>query len=560
MKKRNIAPTSRTFTTLINAYASVAHDGRFAPFTPESPPTPKTLQRVVDIYNDSQAYISDHIAQARGETDDSGGLRPAGKQESASNDSQEVNVAATNAYLKFLGRYGLWTQINKIRLAMDTDGMLAPDNMTFTTMFSSFLNKYAQQVDAGKAETARKEEIGTSVRRELDAAVRQFHPIDYHKKPDPSRRVDEEFALLTIQGLMNGRPEDVDLGNALMAFIWDIRLPRQGGPASTMTSPKTRPETDVPRHMRQIPEIPITVRAATSILGMLTRTKQGDIAAKCAKHFLSDSNLSSIVDHAFLRTAIHALSAGGDVSSIIKLLNSYQAPSGNEPWPYYVWDDALLACRRANSFDDAVDLCRRMSHLPLGIENGVPPHQAEEYAWRRAGNIDKAGRKWFKPRPIMPTAKAVSALLQTALNSPPDVLDKNVRKAYNLLVAFSVPRLMLVPKGEMRGRGEIDLLQGPAESEVVNTSVTRTVSPHLILANDIRQLVQRLLQSDGQQQALAVLRSQMDQVLATWRPIMSPSNVGRKSTASQRSFAGGLAQAKASPSFRQRSDLARHFE
>ena len=512
MKKRGVTPTSRTFTTLLNAFAGVPHLGAPAHFSPIKPPTERTFQRVIAIYNQSQAHIDQcvtKLAQKANVTDPEIGLagstplREMNSSMTVQHDESEINLGPTNAYLKFLGRYGLWSQMDKVHIAMDKTGRLAPDNITYSVLFSAMSNRMTMQGDKRYADvragTMSLDEFGAAVRGLWDEAVRQFHPPQsspFTEVKSRTRRIDEELALHALQCFFKARPSEHRLATSLIPFLWNLPDPSAVAPASLTTKhTPTRPDQDIPPHMRNIPLLNTSVVVATSITSILTRAGKHRLAATLARHFLSLEHIKTNADFALLRTSIHALASGGDVNTITSILDTHQPPTGKMGWPVYVWDNALFAARWASDFDSAVGFFRRMTHLAHGVEEAVPPAQRKPYVWHRPNDqpVDVQGHKWHKPDPVPVTAKGMSLLFKTALTAnEPSVVDRNVRKAYNIFSSYNAVQLFTIPASEFGGKTNLNLL---SDTEIeVNGDLIRAAEWRLSLAQDVQRAVEVMLE------------------------------------------------------------------
>jgi hypothetical protein len=128
MKKRGFKPTTRTFTTLINAYAGLKHSDdtmdRRAPRTPE----PRTVSRVSLIFDQAQSHLATQVAELERLENQNDpeelGLKTAGMVDEAfvEGDGVDINIGPVNAYLKFLAKYGMMGEMEKVFTAMPASG------------------------------------------------------------------------------------------------------------------------------------------------------------------------------------------------------------------------------------------------------------------------------------------------------------------------------------------------------------------------------------------------------------------------------------------------------
>ncbi|ORX36042.1 hypothetical protein BD324DRAFT_629937 [Kockovaella imperatae] len=497
MKKRGIKPSTRTFAILINAYTRIQHDGIQTTFSPQTSPPKRQIERVIEIYNQSQNHISEHVAQ----------LQP------GTTDYLEIDLAPTNAYLKYLSKYSLWSQIERVRLNMDDKGPLAPDAVTYTILFNGLLDRFAlanekryTEVEGGNSQFTRTQ-LGEKARALWDKALRQFGAGE--------KNMDEEMALAAMQCLLAGRSSDADLALEAIPSLWGINL-SDAQPAS-MKSKKP-----------SVPKLQLDIRCATAIVSALTKNKQREAAAAYSKFFVYHRPLAKTIDYAFLRVAILGLSVGKETETIQHILNSYQPPTGSDSWPMYVWEDAMIGCHNAADFDSAIKVLRQMAHLPLGIEFG---RRNQPYKWTppNGRETDAQGKRWHYPKSISPSAKVVTMFVESALDSPYETRETNIRQAYNVLLGFNLGSLLRVPSTAMRGRDDINLLSSPGLDEFSNPSVVRAAEWPLKLSEQITRLCRAVLASQTTPDASIVeLRDKMVKVSADWGQILGTAPRGIK--------------------------------
>ena len=544
MKKRGIRPSMKTYSTMLNAHSGIPHDHATTGFDPLVPPTQRQIQRVVEIYNQSQVHISEQIAiisRARRAGNANTPVAPGimGTDTTPApgdKELEEISLAPTNAYLKFLAKYGMWSQIEKVRLALDKTGPLSPDNVTYTTMFHALLNRIATtsqrrysevNLNSGASDFGKKE-MGEIARDMWDTAVRAFHPVDQSQmgSPDHIRMVDGELAITALQCLLAGRPGDAQLALELIPFLWNIAIPDPERPASALgsniVSPRTR--VTVPCHMSSIPEIPIDIASATAIVSMLAKHKHNNAAAKYAKYFLNHPSLAGRIDFPFLKVAVYGLSVGEDVETIVRIMDNHQPPTGVRSWPMYIWEDAMFACRSSGRYEIALDILRRMTQIPHGVEDAAPKTVRSQYKWKlpNGKETDEQGRKWYRPDPIFPSAKVMTAFLQTALSSNQETYIPTLNQAYNVLLHFNLGKLFSVADHAVRGREGINLLKPPTASEFVNNSVVRAAEWQMNLAKDTQRLVDILIRNApvGPAPAMVELRGKLAEIRATWGKVL----------------------------------------
>jgi hypothetical protein len=552
MKKRGLEPDSRTYTTMINAYAGVNHSGTMADYNPYIKPDNRTMQRIVGIYNESQQHISEQVAKlvqlqrpAQDPEPDIGltgkvHLREEKRRENPTETvidekaviEADISLGPSNAYLKVLNRYGMWSQMERIHLAMDQTGPLAPESITYATLFSGLLNRIAEQTEKRYTpaltsglvvprEPLRLEEVGAAARSLWDSAVRQFYKDGYTPPESSSRRIGEEMALLAMQALLKGRPADERLAVALIPFLWNLPSPESVAVASAIqpSTPKLSNRTtseEIPSFMRRIPPLPITIRSASSIVIMLSKAQKSNLASFYAQHFLSLPALQPQIDYSFLRSCIHSLSNTRDVQPIIDILDTYQPPVGNNGWPEYVYANALNASRWACDFPTALNIFRRYTHIPHGVEDGRPQDNWVKYQWSFPNGkpTDKLGMRWMKPLPQKPSAKIMSLLAKTAVSVKGHrAVEGNVRKYWNIFNGYSLEEFFVIPieeqgsggfRAEQEGEKEmikrIDMMReglGVRGDMKVDKYLGKALEWRVKLARDLVGICERLEEVEG---------------------------------------------------------------
>jgi len=542
MKKSGIEPTSRTYTTLVNAYAGVNHAQDISRFTPLQPLESKILQRITTIYNQSQTHISECVEALEQQRRSNSDLGIRGDQDlveeeedaEGNTDEEEISLGPMNAYLKFLCKYGRWDDMERIYLAMDTEGPLAPDNITYSLMFSALLSRQQQQkvefaspITAPKPGEARSPtpkpvDVGSTARPMWERAVRQIHPINRELRLG-ARQIDTELALLAMQCLLAGQTPDQRLAIALIPFLWD--LPTPGSTVVASSTPRSEREIprsnakEVPPYMLSLPRLAIDSRAAKTILSMLNRANQATLAAHYAEHLLNTPDLRRHIDWGVLQTCIHALSNTGNIDSILHILDTYQPTTGVDGWPRHIWTNALTAARWSTKFPAALQIFRRMTHLSPGFEHGSPT----KFTWTPPNRqpVDIQGRRWIPPRPLQPDAKSMSLLLKTAMSR--DNL-REIRQAWTVLCHYPLNSFFLIPRNELRDRGltrDISLLP-PFNDELsvpMSKSLMIALEWRLILARDVETVAERILDalmSREEVRTVDEIRKVMGEVARVW--------------------------------------------
>jgi hypothetical protein len=418
MKKRGFKPSTRTYTTLLNAYAGLRHSDdtteRRGPRTPE----PRTVSRVNIIFDQAQSHLAAQAAELdRLESQNDPeelGLATSGMVDESfvEGDGLDINIGPVNAYLKFLAKYGMFQEMEKAFTAMPTSGSLSPDSITFSTMFSGLFDKLSRKSlrETSSAPTLLADK-GLTASGLWNQAYRQFRDNESPRSSD-KRKIDEELALIALKCLSRGDQISQRQTMEVIDALWP--LPR---PKDTRTPSQIR--LTPPTHT--LPQLPLTIRAATTIMAVSPKPTD---RSHYARLFLQKAELQKAIDTPFLITAIRAFSETGDVQAVLDILDSYQPRQPNH-WPVAVWHDALTAARWSVSeeqgmknqpnFEAALSILRRMTHLPPGVEEGeikgTFTHESPN-----GKPVDTMGVKWAKSEPVAVEAKAMSLFLKSALS------------------------------------------------------------------------------------------------------------------------------------------------
>lgn len=426
MKKRGFEPSSRTFTTLINAYAGVNHSSAPATKRTSAKPEQRTLSRVGLIYEQARTFMAKRLEERDDVASDLGlALGPSESQDRriVATHDHELSNAPTNAYLKFLARYGMYEEMQRIVAPMPATGPLSPDNTTFNTMFSALLssgdaNAHDKHRADGTPSSDRRARNGNEgeARQLWDRACRQLDGQD-------GRQVmDEDLALIALTSLCKADGASQRLAKDLVPLLWHVSPPGKAVMSSNDLA-ELRKKHNLPS---TLPRFDVTVKAATVIISHLPHPND---RAHYAQAFLHHPTLAKgKVDMVFLTSAVRAYSTTGEVHEIISIFDSYQPTGPNNhavpSWPTPIWNDALTAARWSTAegkgmrnepdFTTAIDIFRRMTHLPLGVEAGLI---TGPYVWAppNGRHVDVRGLKWMRPVAQIPDAKTVSLLLKTSL-------------------------------------------------------------------------------------------------------------------------------------------------
>jgi len=418
MKKRGFKPSTRTYTALLNAYAGLRYSedtmDRRVPRILE----PRTLSRVKIIHDQAQAHLAAQAAElerleSQNEPEELG-LKTNGMVDEpfVEGEGVDINVGPVNAYLKFLAKYGMMEEMEKVLTAMPTSGPLSPDSITYSTMFSGLFDKLSKKsnvkdIPEGQVSTSK----GLTASSLWNQVYRQFRDSD-SSRPSDKRKVDEDLALIALKCLSRSGQTSQRQVMQVIDALWPLSRPND---PRTPSQIRLAPPTTKLRHL------PLTIRAATTI--MAVSPKQTD-RSHYAHLFLQNPELKKSIDTPFLITAIRAFSDTGDVAAVLEILESYQPRQPNQ-WPLAVWHDALTAARWSVSdeqgfkklpdFEAALKIMRMMNHLPPGVEDGeiTGPYVAES---PNGKPVDDMGIKWAKTKPEEIDAKAMSIFLKTALS------------------------------------------------------------------------------------------------------------------------------------------------
>lgn len=384
---------------------------------------PKTLSRVSIIYDQAQTYmlsVEAELANTKSKNDpDELGLATSATVNEDYHHEQasevDLNIGPTNAYLKFMTRYGMFKEMDKVLLALPTSGPLSPDTITYTTMFSALYDDMSRRTKDSRSSAATTDGTAsaTSPGGLWTRMCRQYQSSDGTNVE--RRSIDESVVLIALKCLSRGYQSSQSTAMEIIDTIWSLPRPSS---FSITTVPILRGPSGL-----KLPQFPLTIRAATTIMSVCPKPTD---RSHYAQLFMDRSELKRDIDTPFLIAAIRALSETGDIQTVLDILSNYQPRQPNH-WPVSVWHDALTAARWSHGqeggikaqpdFDNALKIFRRMTHLPPGVEEGQG---------KRTGDYDQAetpngkssdirGTKWATTVPLEPDSKSVSLLLKIAM-------------------------------------------------------------------------------------------------------------------------------------------------
>jgi hypothetical protein len=418
MKKRGFKPTTRTFTTLINAYAGLKHSEDTMERRTPRKPEPRTVSRVSLIFDQAQSHLATQVAESERQESQNDpeelGLNTTGMVDEGlvEGEGVDINIGPVNAYLKFLAKYGMMGEMEKVFTAMPTSGPLSPDSITFSTMFSGLYDKLTKRTDPKEMKEAQAPiNKGLTASSLWNQVYRQFRDAESPRSSD-KRKIDEELALIALKCLSKSDYKSQQQTMQIVDALWPLPRPNdKRTPAQIRLAPPTH----------SIPHLPLTIRAATTIMAVCPKPTD---RSHYAHLFLLRPELQKHIDTVFLITAIRAFSETGDSPAVLEILQSYQPRKPNQ-WPPAVWHDSLTAARWSVSveqgmktlpnFEAALEIMRMMAHLPPGAEDGkiTGPYIATS---PNGKPVDTLGVKWAKAEPVEVDAKPMSIFLKTALS------------------------------------------------------------------------------------------------------------------------------------------------
>ncbi|WWD17820.1 hypothetical protein CI109_102263 [Kwoniella shandongensis] len=525
MKKRGIKPTSRTYSTMLNAYAGVAHS-QDSPDGPIRAPEERTLSRVTILFEHAQAHLKACIDQQAAEVEDlglaitaqRGPASQGGDVKTAEEElAEEIDIAPINAYLKFLGRHGLWEEMQRVFVGMDLEGPLAPDTVTYTTMFASLYHVY-QAREKGKVTLA----IGPTAKGLWDQCIRQYtRPSSGEESTqgrgrkgrmvvDKARQIDNDLITHVLRCLLRGRPEDQRYATSLVQEIWSLPSPGQTTPNASAATSST------------LPKLNIDVKAATSLINLLSSVRKPTLATHYTLLFLSSEDLKSKLDLHFLKAAIHVLSESGDVAAIQSVIESYQPPTGAEGWPSTTWRAALTSARWAGDYTSALQIFRRATHLSEGAELG---EKTKPYLWKTPNGKahDVRGVVWTRPRPVMVDAQMMSILMKTAMQKS----NKELKEVLSIFRHLGGEGRFLVftPQNEDEGKTYLrDMSPGEVQ---LTEKIRRDLDERVGLAKEVERALERVGGAEWES-----LRGSAREVVGRWARAVerhAPGGSGRNS-------------------------------
>ncbi|OXG46183.1 hypothetical protein J010_05911 [Cryptococcus neoformans] len=492
MKKRNFTPTARTYSTILNAYAGVAHSGQTPDFSFKEPEK-RTMSRVTIVYNHSQEYMK-KLIEAQGAEEDLGvaisGVRlkedrPQKPMESLQSD---IDIAPTNAYLKFLSRHGLFSQMQRIFLSLPQSGPLAPDTVTYSLMFTALyhVHRSLEHHPNGKANAMM---IGPTAKALWDHCLKQ-----YSKEEGQGGQVDNGLVAMYVRCLLRGRPEDQRLAVSVIEQVWNLPSPGNSNPTSTSIYLPPPLLTTYP-----IPKLDIDVKSATALISSLHTANLPVLATHYTHLILSSSSLVPSFDLEFFKTAILALSVTGEVQSIVDIMDTYQPPSsGKEGWPRDTYRAALTAARWAGDYVSALSIFRRATHLSSNVgyistDPSTPSKKIEPYRWVTPNGLanDKRGVFWVKPTKIDADAQLLGLLIKTAMQKS----NKEIRSALDVYARTGGESKFLALPSAMQADNVSTgrkLLRDGQPNEIDSSTIRKQVASSVDLARDIQRAAERL--------------------------------------------------------------------
>ena len=171
MKRRGFKPDSRTYATLLAAFSRV----------PDWTDRGKLLQNAEKAYKSYIEY-TDLV-------------------KSHNPNSPELSVIPINAFLTVLSRSGQWQRMFDVYNALDDDGPLSPDAVTYTIMIKSFgTRSQLRRGDDPEAHTAR-------ARNASDARL-VWRQMVKRIESGADIAVDSQMVDAIVQALALGRPAD----------------------------------------------------------------------------------------------------------------------------------------------------------------------------------------------------------------------------------------------------------------------------------------------------------------------------------------------------------------
>ncbi|WVW82375.1 hypothetical protein I302_104382 [Kwoniella bestiolae CBS 10118] len=524
MKKRGIKPTTRTYSTMINAYSRISHSGDVSIEHELIPVKDLTHSRVTILFEQSQQHIkkcmtaSSSLREDIGITPSSGtGIIPREPQDGL---EDEINISPTNAYLKYLGRHGLWEDIYTTFLSMDTTGPLSPDTITYTTLFASL--HHIHLVRSRQTKVDQKQiNIGPISRGVWDQCYRQFSKT----KGERDRSIDTDLFSHALRCLIKGRPEDQRFAIQLINDIWELPPPGQSKLASTSASTShSITGNGIGTTIKQRP----TVQSATSLIQGLSYTKQTVLAAHYTTLFLSIKEIQQSVDIHFLKSAISALSEIGDIGGIMGILDSYQPPTGVEGWDNQVYQYVLQGARWAGDFPNALKIFKRATQIGDIVEDTSPadkslPEKGYEWVTPNGSMVDSRGIRWIRPKPIKPDINILSILLKISVGAN----NEAIKKVLNLINHFGGVRLFVIrptparpekfheARSQTEGKGTVLLVESTPQSLDINDKKSGVILGKMVdFARNIISAIERLHGSAADE--YREMREGMQRVVRVW--------------------------------------------
>lgn len=408
MKKYGVAPSAHTFTTLLNAYASVQHSG--IAFEPSySPLHQKTQSRVSIIWQQAQTYLARPAEQ---QVETGLALPPAEtpqEQEKLDARAERSRLGPVNAYAKFLARYGQWQGLLQL-LDEKKDKW---DITGYSTVAHGLLHSAKEQKRQTQADGKKRDgagvtaHIGQASRRVWESAHK-----DLYLNQDKRGGFDPNLASACIQGMLMGAPADQRYALSLIPQVFGV-APAPSASGEAQLSPlKTLAGKGKDA---SIVKLRLDLPSATALLKTLNVVAPKTAAAHFASAFMMLPRIRQTADEAMIYAAATAYCNVSDVQSIMGLMDSYSQPWGLVGWKMGFWYDALTAARFAPDWHALVTVVRRMTLMPTGLEKGKKTREASKIEHNTVRDL--TGKKWQEEVAHKLDARCMTIILKAALSA-----------------------------------------------------------------------------------------------------------------------------------------------
>lgn len=195
MKRRGFSPTTRTFQTMFTGLSRIEHWSSY----------PKQLENARSIYDSFQRHMT------------------AVKKEDPN--SSELSVNPLASYITLLGDAGQYQEIFDVYYAMDSEGLLSPNQFIFTAMFQALSAKH----DASSSPNST-----INMKNAADAKLLWTQMLKASRRA-PGFQVDSFIVTSALTTLSRGRSTDQDFAFEIVRDYFGLTAPGETPSTGTLS-------------------------------------------------------------------------------------------------------------------------------------------------------------------------------------------------------------------------------------------------------------------------------------------------------------------------------------